>query len=52
MHLIPSIAPARTLGGGGILPGKFFEKIGYLRQHFVRFEDGLLGNKAGKTEGN
>ena len=32
-------------------PGNF-EKIGYLRQHFVRFEDSLLGNKAGKSEGH
>ena len=29
-----------------------FEKIGYLRQHFVHFEDSLLGNKAGKSEGH
>ena len=27
-----------------------FEKDGYLRQHFVHFEDSLLGNKAGKSE--
>ena len=25
---------------------------GILRQHFVRFEDRLLGNKAGKSEGH
>ena len=44
-------------GGGrerrGVLgyppPGNF-EETGYLRQHSVRFEDSLLGNKAGKSE--
>ena len=32
-------------------PGNF-KKIGNLRQHFVHFEDSLLGNKAGKSEGH
>ena len=30
-------------------PGSFAKK-GYLRQHFVRFEDSLLEKKAGKGE--
>ena len=28
------------------------EKMGYLRPHFVRFEDSLLGNKPYKGEGS
>ena len=39
-------------GGGGYPLQGNFEKIGYLRQHFVRFEDSLLGNKASKSEGH
>ena len=49
-------------GGGGGRPCMWvwwypppgnFETLGYLRQHFVRFEDNLLGNKAGKkSEGH
>ena len=35
----------------GYPPPGNFEKIGYLRQHFVGFEDSLLGNKAGKSDG-
>ena len=38
-------------GSGGIPPGNF-EKMGYLRPHFVRFEDSLLRNKADKGEGS
>ena len=34
----------------GVFPPGNFEKTGYLRQHFVRFEDSLLGNKVGKSE--
>ncbi len=30
-----------------MLSQKNFEKIGYLRQHFVRFEDSLLENNSG-----
>ena len=33
-------------------PPDNFEKIAYLRQHFVRFEDSFLGNKEGKNEGS
>ena len=33
-------------------PRKLKKKIGHLRQHFVRFEDSFLGNKAGKSEGH
>ena len=36
----------------GYTPPGNFEKIGYLRQHFVRFEDSLLGNKTGKSKGH
>ena len=36
----------------GYPPPDNFEKIGYLTQHFVRFEDSLLGNKEGKNEGS
>ena len=32
-------------------PGNF-EKIDYLRLHLVRFENSLLGIKAGKSEGH
>ena len=39
-------------GGGYPSPGNFEKKKGYLRQLFVRFEDSLLGNKAGKSEGH
>ena len=46
-------SPARQLRGvWGYPPPGNFEKIGYLGQHFVRFEDRLLGNKAGKSEGH
>ena len=37
-------------GVWGHSPPKNFEKIGYLRPHFVRFEDSLLGNKTYKGE--
>ena len=37
-------------GVWGYPPPGNFEKTGYLRQHFMRFEDSLLGNKAGKSE--
>ena len=41
-------------GGGvwGYSPPEKFEKMGYLRPHFVRFEDSLLGNKPYKGEGS
>ena len=39
-------------GCEGILPQEIMKKIGYLRQHFVCFEDGSLENKAGKSEGH
>ena len=47
-------AQAREGGGGsgGIPPPENFEKMGYLRPHFVRFEDSLLGNKPYKGEGS
>ena len=37
-------------GGLGYPPPENFEKMGYLRPHFVRFEDSLLGNKPYKGE--
>ena len=37
-------------GVWGYSPPENFEKIGYLRPHFVRFEDSLLGNKPYKGE--
>ena len=49
-HLIPSAAGVRTNRVWGYPPQGNFEKIGYLRQHFVHFEDGLFGNKVGKSE--
>ena len=39
-------------GCGGILPQEILKKICYLRLHFVRFEESLLGNKAFKSEGH
>ena len=42
-------ARARS-GVWGYSPPEKFEKIGYLRPHFVRFEDSLLGNKPYKGE--
>ena len=36
----------------GILPQEILKKMGYLRPHFVRFEDSLLGNKPYKDEGS
>ena len=49
----PQVRERRVGGGlGGILPQEIFKKIGYLRQHFVRFEDSLLGNKPGKSKGH
>ena len=39
-------------GVWGYFPPEKFEKIGYLRPHFVRFEDNLLGNKPYKGEGS
>ena len=35
-------------GVWGYPPPGNFEKIGYPRLHFVRFENSLLGSKAGK----
>ena len=34
----------------GILHRKIFEKLDCLRQHFMRFEGSLIGNKAAKSE--
>ena len=45
-----SAAGASPKGGLGYSPPENFEKIGYLRPHFVRFEDSLLGNKPYKGE--
>ena len=39
-------------GVWGYSPSENFEKMGYLRPHFVRFEDSLLGNKPYKGEGS
>ena len=39
-------------GVWGYPPPGNFEKMGYLRPHFVRFEDSLLRNKADKGEGS
>ena len=39
-------------GVWGYPPPGNFEKMGYLRQHFVQFEDSLKRNKAGKSEGH
>ena len=47
-HLIASVAGARTYGG--IFPQEILKKKGFLGQHFVRFKDRLLGNKAGKSK--
>ena len=38
-------------GVWGYSPAENLEKMGYLRPHFVRFEDSLLGNKPYKGEG-
>ena len=43
---IPLSPVARIVGG----PPENFEKIVYLRPHFVRFEECLLGNKPYKGE--
>ena len=40
-----SAAGASPKGVWGYSPPENFEKMGYLRPHFVRFEDSLLGNK-------
>ena len=42
--------PRARRGVWGYSPPENFEKIGYLRPHFVRFEDSLLGNKPYKGE--
>ena len=47
-----SAADASPKGGRGILPQKILKKMGYLRPHFVRFEDSSLGNKPYKGEGS
>ena len=39
-------------GVWGYPPQEIFKKMGYLRPHFVRFEDSLLRNKADKGEGS
>ena len=47
-------APQARAGRGvwGYSPPENFEKMGYLRPHFVRIEDSLLGNKPFKGEGS
>ena len=39
-------------GFWGYSPPENFEKMDYLRSHFVRFEDSLLGNKPYKGKGS
>ena len=39
-------------GVWGCSPQENFEKMDYLRLHFVRFEDSLLGNKPYKGKGS
>ena len=39
-------------GVWGYSPPDNFEKMGYLRPHFLRFEDSLLGNKPYKGKGS
>ena len=39
-------------GVWGYCPPENFEKMGYLRPHFVRFEDSLSGNKPYKGKGS
>ena len=50
-HLIRAPQARECRGVWGYPPPGNFEKIGYLRQHFMRFEDSLLATKAGKSEG-
>ena len=44
--------PRACRGVWGYSPPENFEKMGYLRPHFVRFEDSLFGNKPYKDEGS
>ena len=49
------LSAAGASPSGGLVESssrKFFLKKGYLRPHFVRFEDSLLGNKPYKGEGS
>ena len=51
----PALNPERSrrenvMGCGVILPQEILKKM--VRQHFMRFEDSWLGNKAGKSEGH
>ena len=39
-------------GVWGYFPPEIFEKMDYLRLHFVRFEDSLSGNKPYKGKGS
>ena len=47
-----SATGASPKGDVGVFSPRKFEKMGYLRPHFVRFEDSLLGNKPYKGEGS
>ncbi len=40
-----------NVGGLGVSSPRIFWKKAYLKQHFVHFEDSLLGKKEGKNEG-
>ena len=53
-HEISRAPDAKTPEGLGAPPPpkEIFQKVGYLRQHFVRFEGCLFGNEAGKNEGS
>ena len=54
VHMSASGTESRALqarerrGVWGYPPPGNFEKIGYLTLHFMRFENSLLGNKAGQ----
>ena len=47
-----SAAGANPKGSLGVFSAENFEKMDYLRPHFVRFEDSLLGNKPYEGEGS
>ena len=55
-HEISRAPGAKTPEGLGAPPPpppkEILKKVGYLRQHFVRFEGYLFGNEAGKNEGS
>ena len=46
-----SAAGASPKRDPGVFSPRNFEKVGYLRPHFVRFEDSLLGKEPYKGEG-